>query len=163
MLNVFPLDESKAVWDLSPIVLFISGVITVLYQTAFFIFSCLLDFHETIFLEQLFLRKPVKLQWMEEEDYPVAYVYLGPIHVSPVQALKGFFVPPKLCIKLIRHRKMWWLDLWHTRNVRAFRVDPSSFTSLLSRSYQTLDTYSSFRRLRSWAGGSFVLFFHMQL
>ena len=25
---------------------------------------------------------------MEEEDYPVAYVYLGPIHVSPVQALK---------------------------------------------------------------------------
>ena len=113
--------------------LFISGVNTALQRTSFFLFAGLSRDHNPI--ATFFAQNPVKLQWMEEEDYPVAYVYLGPIHVSPVQALEVSSYLPSFASNSSVIEKCDDLT-----SGTAFRVNPSNFTSLLSRSYQTLNT-----------------------
>lgn len=82
-----------------------------------------------------FCLKPVKLLWMEEEDYPVAYAYLGPIHVSPVRALKVSSYLPSFASNSSVIEKCDDLT-----SGTAFLVNPSNFPSLLSRSYQALNT-----------------------
>ena len=82
---------------------------------------------------------------MEEEDYPVAYVNLGPIHVSPVQALKVSSYLPSFASNSSVIEKLWWLDLWYGVSGQSLKFYES--TKPLIPDSQHLELFQAFEKL----------------